>query len=184
MEVMMEPRRAVPNPLALAVLAWLLTEPMHPYELGRRLQTTGQDRHIKYNRGSLYMVVTVYAITDAGRREFHQWIRTLLAEPQDEFPQFTVALSLMSVIPPEESVELLRRRLTALAARAEDAQGAIRTGLGNETPWIFLVEEQHALAMVTAEIDFVTELIEKLSQPDYITAWQEYMAARDPGSDS
>ena len=40
----MAKRRKVSNPLALAVLAWLLMGPMHPYELGRRLQETGQDK--------------------------------------------------------------------------------------------------------------------------------------------
>ena len=53
----MAKRRKVANPLALAVLAWLMTGPMHPYELGRRLQETGMDRSVKFNRGSLYMVV-------------------------------------------------------------------------------------------------------------------------------
>ena len=40
-------KRKVSNPLALAVMAWLLTAPMHPYELGRRLRETGKDRNIK-----------------------------------------------------------------------------------------------------------------------------------------
>ena len=43
----MTQRRKVANPLALAVLAYLLAEPMHPYELGRRLKQHGKDRNIK-----------------------------------------------------------------------------------------------------------------------------------------
>src|ERR1700716_2805905 len=108
-------------------------EPMHPYELGRRLTETGKDRDIKYNRGSLYMVVeqlnkagfiaaqetvrdtqrperTVYALTDAGRAELHDWMRELVAKPQHEYPQFGVALSLLAVLAPNESVELLGQR--------------------------------------------------------------------------
>ena len=56
----MPERRKVGNPLALAVLAELLMGPMHPYEIGRRLTEHGKDRNIKYNRGSLYMVVEQY----------------------------------------------------------------------------------------------------------------------------
>ena len=133
----MAKRRKVANPLALAVLAWLLTGPMHPYELGRRLQETGQDKQIKYNRSSLYMVVeqlakagfvaeqetvrdtprperTVYSLTPEGTSEMYDWMRELLAEPQHEYPQFGVALSLLSVVSPAEAVELLGRRLATL----------------------------------------------------------------------
>ncbi|MDX6428839.1 MAG: hypothetical protein QOE54_1205, partial [Streptosporangiaceae bacterium] len=99
----MAKRRKVANPLALAVLAFLLMEPMHPYELGRRLQETDKDRSFKYNRGSLYMVVkqlrkagfiieqetvrdtqrperTVYALTGEGRQELHDWLCDLVAQ--------------------------------------------------------------------------------------------------------
>ena len=120
-------RRKVSNPLALAVLAELFAQPMHPYEMGRRLKEQGKDRDIKYNRGSLYMVVeqltkagfiaehetvrdtqrperTIYAITDAGRTELYDWMRELVATPVHEYPSFGVALSLLTVLPPEETV--------------------------------------------------------------------------------
>ena len=99
------------NPLGLAMLAWLMKEPMHPYALGQRLQQTGQDRRLKYNRVTLYLVIeqleraglvevqaverpgprperAIYAITDAGRAEFQRWLADLLATPRSEFPQF------------------------------------------------------------------------------------------------
>jgi hypothetical protein len=43
--------------LALAVLSYLSLRPMHPYELGRPLREHDDARSIKYNHGSLYMVV-------------------------------------------------------------------------------------------------------------------------------
>ena len=81
-------KRKVGNLLALAVLSYLSQQPMHPYELGRSLREHGDDRSIKFNHGSLYMVIgqlaragfiteqetsragqrperTVYALTDA-----------------------------------------------------------------------------------------------------------------------
>src|SRR5215211_8966485 len=118
-------RRTVSNPLALAVLAELLLGPLHPYEIGRRLKEHGKDRNIKYNRGSLYMVVeqlrkagfvaseqtvrdtprperTVYALTDAGRAELYDWMRELVHAPQHEYPSFVAALSLITALPPTE----------------------------------------------------------------------------------
>ncbi|MGC5020992.1 PadR family transcriptional regulator [Micromonospora sp. DT47] len=192
----MEHRRKVPNPLALVVLAWLLTQPLHPYELGRRLQGSGQDRHIKYTRSSLYMVVerleragfiveqetvrdgqrperTVYAITDTGRTEFYDWLRELVAQPQEEYPQFAVALSLLSLLAPREAVELLRKRHEALTVKAEETRKLMQEAIDNGVRWIFLVEERYALAIMDAEGRYLTELTDSLTDPDYIRSWQE-----------
>src|SRR5215213_6304875 len=142
----MATRRTVSNPLALAVLGELLLGPLHPYEIGRRLKEHQKDRNIKYNRGSLYMVVEqlrkagfvaseatvrdtarpVYALTDAGREEFYDWMRELVAVPVHEYPQFGVALSLLSAIAPPEAATLLRRRLDALAAEAEEIRVTVQ----------------------------------------------------------
>src|SRR5712691_5801363 len=103
----MAKKRKVGNLLALAVLSYLTQRPMHPYELSRMLRDHGDARSIKFNHGSLYMVVqqldragfitkqettrdgqrperTVYALTDAGRDEFHDWLSELVERPQHE----------------------------------------------------------------------------------------------------
>src|SRR6185295_11007979 len=119
----MDKKRKVANPLALAVMAELLTGPKHPYEMARQLKETGKDRHIKYNQGSLYMVVeqltkagfvaeqktvrdslrperTIYTLTSDGRRELYEWMRDIVARPQTEYPIFLVALSHLAMLPP------------------------------------------------------------------------------------
>jgi DNA-binding PadR family transcriptional regulator len=187
-------QRTVANPLALAVLAFLMMGPMHPYELGRRLKETGKDRDIKYNRGSLYMVVeqltkagfiaeqetvrdtqrperTVYALTTAGRDELYDWMRELVAKPQHEYPHFGVALSLLSVLSPAESVALLGQRLVALSNEIDQIRASVRTATEAGVVWMFLIEEEYRLALLDAESQFVTGLIESLQQPDYIRAW-------------
>ncbi|MDM4718203.1 PadR family transcriptional regulator [Micromonospora sp. WMMA1363] len=194
-------RRRVPNPLALAVLAWLLLEPMHPYELGRRLRQSGKDRHVKYTRSSLYMVVeqltrvgfiveretvrdgqrperTVYEITDEGSQEFHDWLRALLAQPREEYPHFAVALSLLSLLPPDDAVEVLRKRLAALAIKIDESRVATDDALAQGVDWYFLVEERYALAVMEAESAFVADLIQSLAAPGYVKSWQEAMASR------
>jgi DNA-binding PadR family transcriptional regulator len=197
----MEKRRKVANPLALAVLAFLLVEPMHPYELGRRLQETDKDRSFKYNRGSLYMVVkqlakagfiveqetvrdterperTLYAITGEGRSELYDWLRDLVATPQEEYPQFGVALSLLSVLDPADAVELLRRRTDALAAEQRKIRETVRGAADQGVAWVFLVEEEYRLAVLDAELRFVAQLIESLSEPDYARTWHEMFGSR------
>jgi DNA-binding PadR family transcriptional regulator len=189
-------RRKVANPLGLAVLAWLMTGPMHPYELGRRLQETGMDRSVKFNRGSLYMVVeqlrkagfvaeqetvrdsqrperTVYALTDEGRTELYDWMRELVAEPQHEYLQFGVALSLLSVLPPVEAVELLTRRLASLVSNVEDIRRTIRSATESGVGWIFLIEEEYRLTVLDAESAFVSGLMNSLQQPEYVREWHK-----------
>lgn len=197
----MDKRRRVANPLGLAVLAWLMLEPMHPYELGRRLKETDQDRNIKYNRGSLYMVVkqlhkagfvveqetvrdtqrperTVYALTEAGRAELYDWLAELVAQPHEEYPHFGVALSLLSVLSPQAAVELLGRRLVALTAQVDEVEARIRAASGEGLSWVFLVEERYRLALLRTECEFVAELIESLGRPDYIQMWKETFGSR------
>ncbi|TWP52692.1 PadR family transcriptional regulator [Lentzea tibetensis] len=195
-------RRKVANPLALAVLAHLVMGPMHPYELGKQLKETGKDRNIKYNRGSLYMVVeqlrkagfivehetvkdtqrperTVYALTDAGRDEMYDWMRQLVSDPQHEYPQFGVALSLIAVLSPTEAVELLRDRVGALAKEISETRSLIGKAGDDGVEWVFLVEEEYRISLLDAELRFVTGLISSFEGTDYRRSWEQHFG-REP----
>jgi DNA-binding PadR family transcriptional regulator len=190
-------RRKVSNPLALAVLAGLVTGPMHPYEMGRQLKEHGKDRNIKYNRGSLYMVVeqlrkagfvvphdtvrdsqrperTIYALTEHGREELDDWMRELVEHPRHEYPEFGVALSLLSVLEPAEAADLLARRLTALTAEGDEIRELIRKSTEDGVAWVFLVEEEYRLAVLEAERTVVARLAKSLKDPDYVRQWHEF----------
>jgi DNA-binding PadR family transcriptional regulator len=188
----MATKRKVGNLLALAVLAYLVQRPMHPYELSRTLRDNGDDRSIKFNHGSLYMVVqqlgkagyiaaqetnreglrperTVYALTDAGRQELREWLRDLLGEPEHEYPSFVAALSLIGALPPSQVVPLLQHRLQRLAERTAEVRRLIDTTLAQGVPELFLVEEQYRQAIDNAESAYVTSLIDRITDPQ--TGW-------------
>jgi DNA-binding PadR family transcriptional regulator len=181
-------RRKVGNLLALAVLSYLSRGPMHPYELSRTLREHGDDRSIKFNHSSLYMVFrqlvavgflvageteragqrperTIYVITDAGRAELRAWMRELIADPHHEYPHFVAALSLLAVLAPDEAVELLRRRLDRLGAQRIEIQQLIETTLAAGVHPLFQVEEDYRLALLEAEATFVEQLIEQITNP-------------------
>ena len=182
-------KRKVGNPLALAVLSYLTMKPMHPYELSRTLRDNGDARSIKFNHGSLYMVVqqlaragfiaevetsregqrperTVYAITDDGRREAREWLSELIGQPEHEYPHFVTALSLVAALPPGEVVPLLCARLEALASQRAEIQGMIDSSLSQGVPRLFLVEEEYRLALLDAESAFVERLIAEIGDPE------------------
>ena len=190
-------RRKVSNPLALAVLAHLVMGPMHPYELGKQLKDTGKDRNIKFNRGSLYMVVeqlrkagfvaeqetvkdtqrperTIYALTDTGRDELHDWMRELVRDPAHEYPQFGVALSLISVLDPVESVELLKARAEALTKDLDETRAMVGKATADGVQWIFLVEEEYRMSLVEAELRLVEKLTGELAKAEYQHQWREF----------
>jgi DNA-binding PadR family transcriptional regulator len=198
-------RRKVSNLLGLAVLAYLVQRPMHPYELGRTLKENGDARSIKFNHGSLYMVVeqlakagfvaaretvrdgqrperTVYALTDAGRAELDDWMRELVAVPRTEYPSFVAALSLIGVLPPDEVRQLLVRRQAALDDVVAEIRGVIDGALAAGVDPLFLVEEDYRLALATAEQEYVARLIGRIDDPAGFSAgWRTFHQQRDPG---
>jgi DNA-binding PadR family transcriptional regulator len=188
----MATKRKVGNLLALAVLSYLTQRPMHPYELSRTLRDNGDARSIKFNHGSLYMVVqqlaragfideqettragqrperTVYALTDAGRQELRDWLCELVEQPQHEYPHFVAALSLIAALTPSEVVELLGRRLRRLAEQRAEIRNLIDRTLATGVHPLFLVEEDYRLALLDAESSFVERFIERITHPD--TGW-------------
>jgi DNA-binding PadR family transcriptional regulator len=182
----MATKRKVGNLLALAVLSYLSSRPMHPYELGRTLKEHGDERSIKFNHGSLYMVVqqltragfiaeretnregqrperTVYALTDAGRRELRDWLRELVEVPRWEYPAFVAALSMIAALPPSEAVELLHRRLDRLGELRDEVRALIDRALADGVPGLFLVEEDYRVSQLEAESSFVERFIQRIT---------------------
>ena len=182
------PPRRVRNLLALAVLSYLSRRPMHPYELSRTLRHNADERSIKFNHGSLYMVVgqlekagfvvaqesgrqgrrperTVYAITDAGRAELKDWLRELVEVPQHEYLGFVAALSLIGALGPDEAVALLRRRLERLGQQRSEIRELIDGTVAGGVHPLFLVEEEYRIALLDADAAFVRGLIGRITDP-------------------
>jgi DNA-binding PadR family transcriptional regulator len=173
------------NLLALAVLAYLIRSPMHPYELSKTLRAHGDDRSIKFTHGSLYMVVqqlekaglvapqettrdgqrperTVYGITPEGRAELRAWLEDLVGTPRHEFPAFGSALSLISALHPDIVVEQLRKRLVLLEEQRATAAGLADSAQPHP---LFLIEEVYRRSLLDAEITFVQRFLEQITDP-------------------
>jgi DNA-binding PadR family transcriptional regulator len=197
----MAKRRKVGNLLALAVLSYLTRGPMHPYQLAQTLRNNDDQRSIKFNQGSLYMVVrqlekaglvvarettragqrperTVYALTDAGRHELEDWLRELVEEPQHEYPHFVAALSLIAALPPGEVVELLERRLRRLGELRAELRDMLDTTLAGGLHPLFLVDEDYRLTLLDAESAFTEQLIGRITDPEsgWGPLWSQFHA--------
>ncbi len=179
------PKRKVANPLAFAVLGSLSERPMHPYEISTTLRARGKDSSIKLNYGSLYSVVaalekhgfieaqetvrdgnrperTVYRLTDAGQREFADWLTELIGSPSREYHPLEAGLSYMPGLHPDQVVELLEKRIAAVDAEIEQITAAHEQMTAMDFPRVFWVESEFRLALLKAESAYVHQLAEEI----------------------
>src|SRR5262245_10675854 len=191
---------------------------MHPYEMASTLKERHKEDSIKLRYGSLYTVIdmltkrgfiaaketsrsgnrperTVYELTPAGLDELRDWMRDLLRHPAKEFTQFEAGLSLLPVLPPEETVALLRDRALHLSgtvwkmegqlgelaqqdlgAMAGEVPAALK---GQKFPPLFTIESEYRLAMIRAELAFVNELVRRIAEEGFgpVEMWRDIQRA-------
>src|SRR2546428_4381484 len=170
------------TPLALAVMNLLLENPMHAYEMKSKMKERGHDQVIKLKGGSIYDTVerlegggfieaqetsregrrperTVYAITEIGRHEITAWLRELLAEPVNEYPQFGGALAFFAALEKDDVVRLLKLRAAQLDGQVAGSEKQLKTFMEMGLPRLFLVEGEYAEAMKRAELEWVRNLV-------------------------
>ena len=182
----MASKRKVSNPLALAVMALLYEQPMHPYEMVSTMRERGKHESVRLRYSSLYSVVgalereglivsketvregrrperTVYEITGAGREKFLTWLRELLREPVKEYTQFAAGLSFLPGLPPEEAISLLQERVQRLETETKEMRSRLDDAMEQyDLPRLFLVESEHELMLREAELVWVREIVEEI----------------------
>lgn len=199
-------RRTVSNLLGLVILAGLLPKPLHPYELARTLREWNKDEDIGFRWGSFYTVIgnlakhgfieplgservgarperTVYQLTPAGRDELLDWVGELLSEPARERPRFVAGLSVMSVLPPDEAVEMLRVRQLQLGREVVSRRAELDT-YARTVPRIFLIEDEFQLTQLESEIAWVDALINDIVSGTFpgLDEWESAHASGRLGS--
>ena len=161
----------------------LVEHPMHPYEMKSKMKERGHDQVIRLKGGSIYDTVerlesggfiqaqetsregrrperTVYAITETGREEIMAWLRELLAQPVNEYPQFGAALAFFAALDKDEVVRLLKTRIAFLDGQIASEETHHKHFSGMGLPRLFLIEGEYAVAMKRAEVEWVRGLID------------------------
>ncbi len=170
--------------LGLVILAGLREEPMHAYRLHALIKARGKDKVVNVRgRASIYQAIdrllrlglirvresgrvdnrperTVYEITEAGLGAATQWLKEMLAETGNEFPEFLVGISFLTFLTPDEVHAELTTRAEQLQARV-DAMDAMFNEYG-EIPRVFMLEEELRRATTKAELDWVRSVIDDL----------------------
>jgi DNA-binding PadR family transcriptional regulator len=173
------------GPLAVAAIGLLLERPMHPYEMHQLLLARSEDRLVKVRPGSLYHAIdrlneeglvralgtqregnrperTTYEVTPAGVAAMHDWVRSCLREPVNEYPRFPLALGEAHNLPGAEVAVLLEERLAALRADDRllaDSKARVASQEVDERYW---VDVPYLRALLAAEIDWLERLVTRL----------------------
>jgi DNA-binding PadR family transcriptional regulator len=189
--------------LALAVLSLLAEAPMHPYRMQQLIRQRGKDSVVNVGqRASLYKAIerlekaglvrvrettrdrlwperTVYELTDAGRGVLRDWLDDALAARQREFPEFPAALSFLALLTPEEVLAALEQREIALRTELAALTAASRAAAAVDIPRLFLVEDEYRVAVMRAELKWVTGVAADLraGRLTWSEAWARQFAA-------
>ena len=179
------PRRALDNPLVLAVLGLLLEHPTHPYRMLADLRARGGDRAAAINRGTLYDIVealvaagwvapqgtertgnrperTVYALTATGHDELVRRLDSQIRTPRREFTQFVGAVAYLGALGPTGAVEALTERARRLSDRiAADADRLADVPAGG-VPRLHVIEAEYALAQARAELAWIDGVVAEI----------------------
>jgi DNA-binding PadR family transcriptional regulator len=179
------PRRALDNPLVLAVLGLLLEHPMHPYQMLAELRARSADHAAAIRRGSLYDIVealaaagwvgeqdrqrsgnrperTVYALTQAGRDELVRRLNSQIRTPNREFPQFLGAVSYLGALGPAGAVAALTERAQRLDERVTADEQRLAEVLASGVPRLHVIEAEYALSLARAELAWVNTVIDEI----------------------
>jgi len=177
------------TPLATSMLAMLSEQPMHCYEMYRLMLRRHEDRIVKIKPGSLYhtmdrlaaagMVVatgidregarperTTYAITPAGRDAMREWVRSVLAEPVNEYPRLPVALGESHNLPVDEVIGLLFERIARLEAVLATDEVLVAEALECGVADAHLLDADFQMNMTRAELGWLRRLADRLESKE------------------
>jgi DNA-binding PadR family transcriptional regulator len=174
------------SPLALAILCLLMEEPMHPYRMQQLIKERGKHEVINVrHRTSIYQTIhrllrdgaiaiqgkkqnegkpelTVYEITDKGRKAAYTWLREMLSTPKQEFFEFPAAVSFLMLLTPEDVAEQLKKRVNALANTLARINHSLQTAMAEGLPRLFLLETEYQRTLVMAELEWIHSVMKDI----------------------
>ncbi|UEL01240.1 PadR family transcriptional regulator (plasmid) [Bacillus thuringiensis] len=169
----------------MAILALLAEEPMHPYRMQQLIKERGKDQLINVRqRASIYQTIerllrdgqisvketlretgkpdrTVYEITNEGREILIEWIREVLSTPIQEFPNFPVAISYISLLSPHDALEKLEQRIDVLEKTVQQIDNNLQT-YKSLIPRLFMLESEYQKTVLAAELEWVRSASEDI----------------------
>jgi DNA-binding PadR family transcriptional regulator len=191
---MKKPNKTQRSPLALAILALLTEEPMHPYRMQQLIKERGKDEVINVRqRTSIYQTIdrllrdgliavqetlreagkpdrTIYESTEEGKKIFREWLREMLSTPSQEFPDFPVAVSFLSSLTTNDVLQHLERRTLFLQHEVQRLSSDMQT-YRDILPRLFMLENEYKHAVLSTELQWIRSVIDDIRSG--VLIWDE-----------
>ncbi|MFH9858857.1 PadR family transcriptional regulator [Streptomyces sp. NPDC017202] len=179
------PRRALDNPIVLAVLGLLLEQPSHPHQMLAELRERSENHAAAITRGTLYNTVavlteagwvapqsrqrsgnrperTVYALTEEGHDELVRRLDSQIRNPEREFSQFLGAVTYLGALGTSGAVAALIERAQRLGQRTAADEERLAEALAAGVPRLHVIEAEYALCLARAEVAWIGSVIDDL----------------------
>ena len=155
---------------------------MHPYRMQQLIKERGKDEVINVRqRTSIYQTIerllregliavqstiseggrpdrTVYELTEEGSEVSKDWLREMLAVRSQEYPDFPVAISFLTLLAPEDVQRQLELREAALQEAIQRADEQLLR-FEETVPRLFMLEVEHSRAVLGAELQWLRGVI-------------------------
>ncbi|WP_069816753.1 PadR family transcriptional regulator [Streptomyces sp. TP-A0874] len=179
------PRRALDNPIVLAVLGLLLEQSSHPHQILYELRKRSDNHASAINRGTLYNTVaalaeagwiasqgqqrsgnrperTVYALTESGHEELVRRLDSQIRNPRREFAQFLGAVTYLGALGPSGAEEALTERSRRLRERMAADEKRLADALAAGVTRLHVIEAEYALSLDRAETAWIDAVVEDI----------------------
>jgi DNA-binding PadR family transcriptional regulator len=171
--------------LGLILLGLLFEEPMHAYRMQKLIKERGQDKVVNVRqRASVYQTLErllrrgliqiretvqteshpdriVYAITNQGRDMAASWLREMLANVGSDFPEFPAAVSVLTMLTPDDARKQLEIRADAVRKELSKLDSEKRKA--DELHRLSLLEDAYRTAVLEAELVWLQSVISDLA---------------------
>jgi DNA-binding PadR family transcriptional regulator len=135
-----------------------LSQRANLYKTIERLRAAGLIAVRQTERDQRFPERTVYELTDEGWRQAESWLREMLSTPRNEFPEFPAALSFVFGLTPDDALAALERRAALLREHIAGLECELQSDAG--PPRVFFLETEYMRAVATAELDWLTDIVE------------------------
>ncbi|KIL39966.1 PadR family transcriptional regulator [Gordoniibacillus kamchatkensis] len=158
---------------------------MHPYRMQQLLKERGKDEVINVRqRTNIYQTIerllrdeliavretlreagrpdrTVYEATEEGQTVLRKWLRDILSELSQEFPEFPVAISFLGMLKFEDVQQQLEKRTVALEEELGRLDSALQT-YKDTIPRLFMLETEYKRTVIRAELNWVRSVVDDM----------------------
>ena len=106
----------------------------------------------------------IYRLTDLGRQEYQEAVRMRLTSPRPRTDDFDIGLANLLALERSEILQALTSHQTALKEKLEQVQAKYALDGGDQLNEAAYELFDHSIALLKAELDWVTAAIERHSQ--------------------